>query len=70
MENENNNSTINNTKIVDRHTAYDALPDNIKDYSERVAYNSKLIYAELIRQKIFSEFGDVTKDNINKANTL
>lgn len=65
MENENNNSTINNTKIVDRHTAYDALPDNIKDYSERVAYNSKLIYAELIRQKIFSEFGDVTKDNIN-----
>ncbi len=58
-------SIINNTENVDRHTAYNALPDNIRDYSERVAYNSKLIFAELLRQKIYTDYADLSKENLN-----
>lgn len=65
MEEKEINSMVNNTENIDRQTAYAALPDKIKDYSERVAYNSKQIFAELLRQKVYSDYADINKDNLN-----
>lgn len=65
MEMDNEKVLINNTENVDRHTAYNALPDKIKDYSERVAYNSKLIFAELIRRKVYTDYSDLNEENLS-----
>ena len=56
---------INDKVNVDRLTAYDALPDAIKEYSDRVAYNSKLLFAELLKRKVYADYNDLNRDNLN-----
>lgn len=63
MENE-GKILINDTVNLNRHTAYDALPETIKEYSNRVAYNSKLMFAELIKRKIYPDYSSISKENL------
>ena len=63
MENE-GKILINDKENLNRHTAYDALPETIKEYSNRVAYNTKLMFAELIKRKIYPDYSSLNKENL------
>ena len=43
----------------------DILPDDIKEYSERVAFNSKQLFAELLKRKVYSDYADLNIENLN-----
>ena len=55
---------IKSQNMVDRYTAYEVLSDEIKEYSERVAYNSYLLFDELVKSQVYSEYSDLTKENV------
>lgn len=59
MESQNSNLLINNEVNVNRDTAFDALPSEIKEYSKRVAYNTKLIFEEYVKKNQQDEDSDI-----------
>ena len=56
---------IQSGTMVDRYTAYEVLSNDIKDYSERVAYNSYLLYDKLIKNGAYPEYSDLSENNKN-----
>lgn len=57
------NEANNEQQVLNRFSAFELLPDEIKDYSERVAHNSQLLFVELIKQGLYSEYIDLNLDN-------
>ena len=52
-----------NDKVATRHTAYDALPNSIKQYSERVAHNAQRLFIKLIEKEIYDDYSDINIKN-------
>ena len=52
-----------NDKVADRHSAFDALPNSIKAYSERVAHNAQLLFLKLIEKGIYDDYTDLNIKN-------
>ena len=59
---------MSNTSIdkvtATRHTAYEALPDSFKQYSERVAHNAQLLFMKAIEAGIYEDYIDLDSKNV------
>lgn len=53
-----------NGKIADRYLAFENLSASMKQYSERVAHNSLLLFLKLLNKKVYTDYQDL---NINNA---
>ena len=65
MNNEKIGMLLEKLENINRNTVYDILPDDIKEYSERVAFNSKQLFAELLKRKVYSDYADLNIENLN-----
>ena len=52
------NNGLEVTKI-DRNTVFDALSNDIKEYSLRVARNAQIVYSQMVERQMFDEESDV-----------
>ena len=52
-----------NDKVADRHLAFENLSANMKQYSERVAHNSLLLYLKLLNKKVYTDYQDLNIQN-------
>lgn len=57
------NNGLEITKI-DRNTIFEALSEDIKEYSLRVARNAQIIYSQIVEKGMFDEYSDVDAKNI------
>ena len=57
------NNGLKLTKI-DRNTVFEALSEDIKEYSLRVARNAQIIYSQIVEKGMFDEYSDVDAKNI------
>ena len=57
------NNGVELTKI-DRQSVFDTLPDNIKEYSLRIAKNVQIIYKEIVEKQMFEDYIDVDAKHI------
>ena len=64
MNNVDNEKLLDKSTVVDRYTAYESLSDDIREYSERVAHNSQLLFKEVVKMGAYPDYTDLNKDNI------
>ena len=57
------NNGLEITKI-DRNTIFEALSEDIKEYSLRVARNAQIIYSQIVEKGMYDEYSDVDAKNI------
>jgi EAL domain-containing protein (putative c-di-GMP-specific phosphodiesterase class I) len=55
----NQSKIIINNQVANRHTAYEALSQTVKEYSSRVAYNARLLFLKAIDKGIYSDYNDL-----------
>ena len=56
-----------NGKIADRYLAFENLSAGMKQYSERVAHNSLLLFLKLLNKKVYTDYQDLNINNLYKT---
>ena len=51
-------------KKMNRSTLFETLPEEIKEYSLRVARNAQIVYSQIVERGLFEEYSDVDFKNI------
>lgn len=48
----------------DRFSLFETLPEEIKEYSERVAHNAQILFLEMVKQEVYPDYSDLVVENV------